>query len=174
MTSRSAFRFVVTLALVFAVAGAYGIFTAKASMKSASSVLGVRGAPSTVSGVETPRRVRVAQGESFASLPVGTFTLIDGAAITCPSGTCSYGGDNNQQVQASATSNIAILTSVDGTFIGVGPYLGPVSTDFEAKQWSDFASGYAPGSHLVQTWVYMRDAAATAYWYNFKYTIYTP
>lgn len=171
MTSRSAFRFVVTLALVFAVAGAYGIFTAKAAGSSSARV--VNNQPPTASAAETLAKTVIVQGESFASLPAGTFVAIDGTTIRCPR-TCSFGGENNQQVLASSSSNIAILTSVDGTFIGVGPYLGPVSTDYEAKQWSDFGSGFSAASHSLQTWVYMRDAAATAYWYTFNYRVYVP
>ena len=174
MTSRSAFRFVVTLALVFAVAGAYGIFTAKASGSSSASARIVEGAPPpTASAAETLAKTVVVQGESFLDLPPATFVAIDGTTIRCPR-TCSFGGENKQQVLATATSNIAILTSVDGTFIGVGPYLGPVTTDYEAKQWSDFGSGFSAASHSLQTWVYMRDADATAYWYTFNYRVYVP
>ena len=120
MTTRSAFKFAVILALVFALAGGYGVFTAKASMKSASSVLGgTERIPTVVSPVEKLAKTVIVQGESGAFLPTATFTLIDGATISCPA-PCSFQGDNWLQVLSSATSNLALLTAVDGNFIGLG------------------------------------------------------
>jgi hypothetical protein len=174
MTSRSVFRLLVTLALILAVAGGYGVFTAKAGTRSPSSALGIDNALPSASPLETPKKVVNLQGLSLAALPVATFVVIDGTTIRCPS-SCSYGTDNWQQIQSSATSNWTIGTYVDGLFVGQGgPFLGPASTDYTGGSWSDFASGYGAGNHLIQTWVYMRDAAATAYHYNYNYTIYTP
>ena len=173
MTFRSVFKFVVILALVFAIAGGYGVFTAKASMKSGSSARGVTGvSPAVASPNVKLSKTRNVFGESGLTLAVGDFTLIDGTDISCPD-TCYIAADNYLQVLASADSNIAIVSQVDGNFIGVGAFLGPVGTDYQASSWSDFPDFTFPsGNHSVQTYAYMRDAEAQAFWYSFTYRAY--
>ena len=175
MTTRNLFKFVVTLALVFAVAGGYSVFTAKASMESVSSVRGIA-APPVTTGKEILNRTKILSGSSGVALPTGSFVVIDGVNLACPSpGTCTYSAENWLQVNASATSNWAILTQIDGTFIGQGgPYLGTVGTDFVGGSWSDTGTGFTPGNHLVQTVGFMRDQPGTAFNYNFVYHVYKP
>jgi hypothetical protein len=175
MTSKNVFKFVVTLALVFAIAGAFGVFTAKASHKSFSSATHLM-APRTASAKETLKKSVFVTGSSGAALPVGTFTTIDGATLGCPgSGTCTYETENHLQIDASATSNWALLTTLDGSFIGDGgPYLGPVGTDYSAGSWSDVSTPVGAGSHALQTQAYMRDNAGTAFNYSFNYRVYKP
>ncbi len=175
MTIRNAFKFAVTLALVFAVVGAYGVFTAKASMESISSVRGVNHPP-TVSGNKTLKKTVFASGFSGVSLPVGTFVTIDGAKFSCGAPTtCTYQAENWLQIGASATSNWALLTTLDGSFIGDGgPYLGPVGTDFTGGSWMDVSTSVGPGSHTLQTQAFMRDASATAFNYSIVYQQYKP
>ena len=172
MTFRNVFKFVVTLALVFALAGGYGVFTAKASMKSASSVRGT----GVSTAVATPNvkisKTRNVFGDSGVTLAPGVLTLIDGTDISCPD-SCYFEADNNQQVLASATSNIALLSAVDGNFIGLGAFLGPAGTDYQAFSWTDFSeSSFPSGSHSIVTYAYSRDADALAVWYNFTYRAY--
>jgi len=175
MTTRNVFKFVVILALAFAVAGGYGVFTAKASMESFSNATHLI-VPPTSSGLKTLKKTVVVSGSSSASLPVGTFVVIDGTALNCPSpGTCTYASDNHLQIQATATSNWALLTSLDGNYIGQGgPYLGPVGTDYSAGTWGDVSASVAHGAHTIQTVAYMRDAAGTAYNYDFVYQVFKP
>jgi hypothetical protein len=174
MTSRNIFKFVVTLALVFAVAGACGIFTAKASTSSASSVRSLN-LPPTASGKEVLNRSKFVFGESGAALAVGAFTLIDGTSLACPGpGTCTYASNEWLQLAASATSNWALVSELDGNFIGTGPFLGPIGTDFTAGSWSESSTHAAAGTHLIQTFGYMRDNTGTAFNYNFDYRVYKP
>lgn len=175
MTTRNLFKFVVTLALVFAVAGGYSVFTAKASMESHSSVRGANNPP-TASVKETLRRTIITAGESGVALPAGTFVTIDGTSFPCAApGTCVYQAENWLQISASATSNWALLTTLDGNFIGQGgPYLGPVGTDFTGGSWSDFSTPVNHGPHTIQTQAFMRDQAGTAFNYNFNYRVYKP
>jgi hypothetical protein len=177
VTIRNAFKFVVTLTLVFAVVGAYGVFTAKASMGSASSVIGVNHPPAATARTVL-KGTKVVSGSSGAALPAGTFVTIDGTTLGCPgpSGTtCTYETENYLQIAASATSNWAILTTIDGFFIGQGgPYLGPVGTDFTGGSWSDVGTFFAPGSHAIATVAFMRDNAGTAFNYSFNYRVYKP
>ncbi len=174
---KNVFKFAVVLALALAIVGAYGVFNnAKASAASASSVLGGYHTPLTAGAATVLKKARFVQGFSGASLPVGTFTTIDSTTLVCPgtSGSCTYRGDNAVQINASATSNWAIITEVDGNFIGVGPYLGPVGTDFTANSWRDSLNGISFGTHTVSTVVFMRDNPATADWYHFAYEVYKP
>ena len=90
MTTRNALKSVVILAFVFAVAGGYGVFTAKAGMESANSVAGAN-VPRTLSPKETLKFERFVSGTSGVALAVGGLTLIDEASIACPGpGTCTY------------------------------------------------------------------------------------
>jgi hypothetical protein len=175
MTTRNAFKFGVTLALAFAMAGGYSVFTAKASMSSASSVRGAA-APPVTTGKETLNRTKILSGSSGVALPTGSFVVIDGVNLVCPGpGTCTYSAENWLQVNNSATSNWAILTQIDGTFIGQGgPYLGTVGTDFVGGSWSDTGTSVPAGNHLVQTVGFMRDQPGTAFNYNFVYHVYKP
>jgi hypothetical protein len=177
VTIRNAFKFVVTLTLVFAVVGAYGVFTAKASMGSASSVISVNHPPAATARTVL-KGTKVVSGSSGVALPAGTFTTIDGTTLGCPglSGTtCTYEVENYLQILASATSNWALLTTIDGNFIGQGgPFLGLVGTDFTAGSWSDVGTSFAVGPHSIATLAYMRDNAATAYNYSFNYRVYKP
>ena len=175
MTIKSAFKFVVIVALAVALAGAYGVFTAQAGMSTASSVRGVS-APPTTTSKETLNRTRILSGESGVALPAGSFVVIDGVNLGCPGpGTCTYTADNWLQIAASATSNWALLTQIDGTFIGQGgPYLGPVGTDFTGGSWSDVSGRMSSGNHLIQSVAFMRDQPGTAFNYNFVYRAYKP
>ena len=176
MTIRRAFKFVVTLVVVLAVAGGYAAFTAQASHRGFASATHITPAPSA-SAKETLKKTIFVSGFSGASLPAGTFVPIDGATMNCPGvGTCNYEVENHLQILASAASNWALLTTLDGTYIGSGgPYLGPVGTDYTAGSWSDVTtSSVGAGSHTLQTQAYMRDNSATAYNYSFNYRVYKP
>ena|ERR1700688_4711817 len=170
MTTRNLLKFVVILALAFAVVGGYGVFTAKASMESFSNATHLT-LPPTSSGVKTVGHAVVVSGSSGVALPVGTFVTIDGTSFRCPPpGTCTYSSVNHLQIGASATSNWALLTTLDGNFIGQGgPYLGPVGTDYSANSWSDVSASVAHGAHTIATVAFMRDAAGTAFNYDFNY-----
>jgi hypothetical protein len=177
MTARSLFKFAVTLALAIAMAGAYGVFSdAKASADSAASALGNNNSPDTATPATALKKTRFVFGDSGRSLAVGTFVLINGTTLTCPgtSGTCTYSGSNWLQIDANATSNWALATAVDGNLIGVGPFLGPVGTDFSANSWTDAQSGISFGSHTIQTFAFMRDNTATARNYTFEYKVFKP
>jgi hypothetical protein len=163
---------VVVLTLTIAVAG--GILTAKASRKSFASATHLTPPPAASKKVTLQKSIFVS-GFSGVSLPVGTFTTVDGTTLKCPgtSGSCIYESENHLQILSSAASNWAILTTVDGTFIGDGgPYLGPVGTDYAAGIWSDVSSATSLGNHSLTTQAYMRDASATAYNYSFNYRVY--
>jgi hypothetical protein len=180
MTVRNAFKFVVVLALVFAVAGGYGVFTAKANSNSANAVSKLDlNAPHSVSGKEALQFQRFVSGNAGGlSIPAGDVaTLIDGLSMKCAGpGTCTYTADEWLQVVSSTgTTNWAVAGFLDGTVMtGEGPYQGVIGTDFASGSWSERSASVGAGTHSVQTYAYSRDQNAGAYNYNFNYRVFKP
>jgi hypothetical protein len=161
------------LVLVFAAAGGYGVFTAKAGVESANSVAGAS-VPRTLSPKETLKFERFVSGTSGVALAVGGLTLIDEASIACPGpGTCTYTVDEWLQVKGSATTNWAVASELDGNFMsGGGPFQGEIGTNYAVGSWSESSTHVNPGIHLIQTFGYMRDNPGTAGAYNFTYRVF--
>jgi hypothetical protein len=173
--TRNAFKFGVILALVFAVVGGYGVFTAKAGAESANSVVDAN-VPRTLSPKETLKYERFLFGSSGVALAVGGLTLIDQASLTCPGpGTCTFTADEWLQVKASTTSNWAVASELDGNFMsGGGAFQGEIGTNYAVGSWSESSKHVAAGTHLIQTFGYMRDNPGTAGEYNFNYRVFQP
>jgi hypothetical protein len=175
MTIRNAFKFVVVLALVFAVVGGYGVFTAKASGRVGSSVLSL--APSRVL---TPKEIlnfqRSISNNSGVSIPAGTFTLVDQQSMTCPGpGTCLYTADEWVQILPSAATSWGVFSELDGNFMtGEGPTNTVDSSEFVTTSWSENSSHVNPGSHKIQTYVILEDTSGTLFNYNLNYRIFKP
>jgi hypothetical protein len=179
MTIRNAFKFVVVLALVIAVAGAYGVFTVKANSRSTNSVSNFNPAPHSVSAKEILNFQRFVSGTADGlSVPAGDeATLIDGLAMTCPGpGTCTYTADEwLQLISTTGTTNWGVASSLDGTYMsGGGPYEGVIGTDYASGSWSERSTSVGPGSHSIKTYAFSRDEAALAYNYNFNYRVVKP
>jgi hypothetical protein len=175
MTTRNAFKFVVVLALVFAVAGGYGVFTAKASGRAGSSVLSL--APSrVVTPKETLSFQRSLSGDPGIALSPGVITPIDGMSMTCPGpGTCLYEVDEWIQINASAATPWSVLSSLDGNYMtGGGPFDYANTTNYVTGSWSESSTHVNPGSHKVQSYAYVEENAGTAYYYNFTYRVMKP
>jgi hypothetical protein len=177
MTSRNVFKFAVTLTLVFAVAGACALFPAKASMESSAVGRGVN-PPSGPSAPKVLQKTYFLSGSSGASIPVATFTKIDGGTINCPGlpgSSCTYAIDEWLQVDPSASTQWALVSEIDGNFIGVGPYLGTIAPGYSAGSWSENTqTPAAVGNHTIGTYVYMLSNTGTAEWYAFNYHVYKP
>jgi hypothetical protein len=175
VTARNALKFVVILVFVFAVAGGYGVFTAKADMESSSSVVEIS-PPRTLSPKETLKFERFVSGTSGVALAVGGLTLIDGVSIACPGpGTCTYTADEWLQVKGSTTTNWAVASELDGNFMsGGGPFQGEIGTNYAVGSWSESSKHVNAGTHLIQTFGYMRDNPGTAGEYNFNYRVFEP
>lgn len=175
MTTRNAFKFVVILALVFAVVRGYGVFRAKAGAESANSVADAN-VPGTLSPKEILKFERFVSGTSGVALAVGGLTLIDEASIACPGpGTCTYTVDEWLQVKGAMTTNWAVASELDGNFMkGGGPFQGEIGTNYAVGSWSEGSKHVSPGNHLIQTLGYMRDNPGTAGAYNFTYRVFQP
>jgi hypothetical protein len=176
MTVRNAFKFVVVLALVFAVVGARGVFKVKASTNARSSVANL--APSRIA---TPKEIlsfqRSISNTSGASIPEGMFTLVDQMSMTCPGpGTCLYMADEWVQVNTSAATDWGIFSMIDGNFMtGGGPTNYADTSEYTVSSWSESSTTHlSPGSHKIQTYVVLDDAAGTLYNYNLNYRIFKP
>ena len=177
MTSRNVFKFAVTLTLVFAVVGAYSLLPAKASIESSAIGRGVN-PPSGPSAPKVLQKTYFLSGDSGASLAVGTFTRIDGGTINCPGlpgSSCTYAIDEWLQLSATASTEWALVSEIDGNFIGVGPFLGTIGTAFSSGSWSENTqSPAAVGNHTIGTYAYMLSNTGTADWYAFNYHVYKP
>jgi hypothetical protein len=91
-------------------------------------------------------------GFSGVSATGGAFTPVDaGTTITCKK-TCSIAASSFVQFGTNSPGNVyAVCVSIDGTFLTC-PYGGQTNDSFfQTENNLAFGTGLAPGSHLVQT-----------------------